>query len=101
MEPIIEILAKNIILDKRISKDVKEQFILIMNRISSLKTIAQQLYRQNSFHALYNLFHEEIQFLIEQKKFFKDKLKGNTLIIFNEYLDLQINLYNKHLLNYL
>jgi hypothetical protein len=101
MDPIIEILAKNIILDKRISKDVKEQFILIMNRISSFKTIAQQLYRQNSFHTLYNLFHEEIQFLIEQKKGFKDKLKGNTLIIFNEYLDLQINLYNKHILNYL
>ena len=97
MEPIIEILAKNIITDKQITKDQKQQFILIINRISSFEITAQQLYRQNAFHTLFNAFHEEIRFLTEQKDFFKDKLKGNILVIFNDYLDTQIKLYNHYL----
>lgn len=99
MDPLIEILAKNIILDKTIRSSQKKQFILTINRISSFKTTAEQLHRQNAFHLLFNAFNEEINFLNEQKNFFKDKLKGNTLLIFNDLIDNQIELYNHYLTN--
>ena len=97
MDPLIEILAKNIILDKTIRSTQKKNFILMINRISSFKTIAEQLHRQNAWHLLFNAFHEEIKFLNEQKNYFKDKLKGNTLLIFNDLVDDQIDLYNYYL----
>ena len=97
MDPIIEILSKNIIQDKRISRNDKEQFIFLINRISSFKTTAQQLYRQNAFHPLYNAFNEEILFLTEQKNIFAQKLTGNSQIIISEFINSLIDLYNHYL----
>jgi hypothetical protein len=97
MDPLIEILSKNIFLDKTIRSSQKKNFILVINRISSFKTTAEQLYRQNAWHLLFNAFHEEIKFLNEQKIYFKDKLKGNSLLIFNDLIDDQIELYNHYL----
>lgn len=97
MDPLIEILSKNIILDKTIKSSQKQDFILLINRISSFKTTVEQLYRQNAYHLLFNAFHEEIKFLNEQKIFYKDKLKGNVLLIFNDLIDDQIEIYNHYL----
>ena len=97
MEPSIDILSKNIILNKNYDRVIKENYILTINRISNFKTSVQQLYRQNSFHILYNMFHEEILFLHKQKEVFKNKLKGNSQIILDEYINEQIDLYNHYL----
>jgi len=97
MEPIIEILSKNIYSDKRLSRTLKNEFITVINRISNFKTIAQQLYRQDAYHALYNAFHEEILYLSNQKKYFRKKLKGNVILILEDYFDSKIELYNHYL----
>ena len=97
MDPFIEILSKNVILNKKYNRSLKENYILIINRISTFKITAQQLYRQNSFHALYNAFNEEILFLTEQKETLKKKLTGNTLLIFTDLIDNQIQIYNHYL----
>jgi hypothetical protein len=97
MDPIIEILSKNVITNKNYDRYSKENYILIINRISSFKLLAQQLYRQNAYHTLYNAFHEEIFFLTEKKNILKKKLTGNTLLIFNDFIDNQIQIYNHYM----
>jgi len=97
MEPVIEILTRNILSDRRFKGSFKKQFIYLINRMDSFKTSAQQLYRQNAFHILFNAFHEEILFLINQKKKISKLLTGNVLLIFNDLIDTKIQLYNHYL----
>ncbi len=97
MDPIIEILTKNIMADKNISGNQKQQFILTINRISSFETTVDQLLRQNSYHLLFNVYHEEIKFLENQKHFFAKILKNNVLLVFNDLIDMQIQIYNRKL----
>jgi hypothetical protein len=97
MDPIIEISLKNILLNKKINRDEKKQFILIINRLSSFETIRKQLHRQNAYHILFNALNEEILFLEEQKKFLDSKLNGNIQIFFNDFLSHQIEIYKNHI----
>lgn len=95
MDPIVEISLKNILLNKKITRDEKKQFIFIINRISSFDTIKKQLQRQNAYHILFNALNEEILFLEEQILFSNKKLNGNIQIFFNDFLSYQIKLYKE------
>jgi hypothetical protein len=97
MDPIIEISLKNILSNKKLSRNEKKQFILIINRISTFEITKNQLQRQNAYHLLFNTLNEEILFLEEQKKFSNNKLSGNIQMFFNDFLLYQINIYKKYL----
>ena len=94
---VIEILGKTINSDNKYNLKLKNEFVLTINRISNFKTISQQLHRQMAFHALFNAFVEEINFLLKQKKYFKSNLDKYIGKIMDDYLDSNINIYNHYL----
>ncbi len=97
MDPIVEISLKNILSNKKITRDDKKQFILIINRISTFEMTRKQLHGQNAYHILFNTLNEEILFLEEQKIFANSKLSGNVQIFFNDFLSCQIETYKNYL----
>ena len=97
MEPIIEILSKNIMKNKKYNQYLKNEFISTINRINVIKINVRQLYRSSDFNLLYNVLYEEILYLIKQQQFFNANLYDDVGSILSEYFDARIRLYNHYM----
>jgi hypothetical protein len=98
MEPVIEIISKNILSNNRYDKKLKNEFISTINRITLVKQKIIHLYRSMDYVILYNTLYEEIQYLDKQKKYFNQYLEPNLIDILDEYFNNRIEIYN-HCMN--
>lgn len=97
MEPILEIISKNIVYNKKYSQKLKDEYITTINRIQNIKTNIMQLYRSMDYQLLYNILYDEILYLIKQQKYFNEHLDTNVKFILDEYLSDRIQLYKDHM----
>jgi hypothetical protein len=97
MEPIIEIISKNIMANNDYNKRLKDEYISTINRLTTFKTNVSQLYRTMDYALLYNTLYDEILYLSKQKKYFNRYLNLDVKEIFNEYIDYKIELYNHYM----
>jgi hypothetical protein len=97
MEPIIEILAKNIYSNNTYNKKLKNEFITTINRISNVEIHVRQLYRTLNYLLLYNYLYEEIIYTYRQQEYFNAHLNIEIKHIFNDYLNERINIYNNYM----
>jgi len=98
MEPVIEIISKNIISNTRYNKKLKDEYVATINRLILVKPRIIQLYRSMDYIMLYNTLYEEIQYLDKQKKYFNQYLEPNIMDALNDYFDNRIKIYN-HCMN--
>ena len=98
MTPIIEILIKHIINDKNYTRTLKIEVITVINRIINFETDVKHLYKSMNFCLLYNKLNEEIIYLTNKQKYFDINLDKNINIYLQQYINEQINLYNKYII---
>lgn len=101
MEPIIEIISRNIISNYEYKPKLKNEYITMINRINNTKINIIQSYRSNNYILLYNILHEEILYLSQQQIYFNKYLKYDIGLILDEYLDDNIKQYNHYIINLL
>lgn len=97
MNPIIEIVSRNIVYNNKYNQKFKDEYVATINRIGSIKTDMLQRYRSADYVILYNRLHEEIIYLTQQKKYFSEVLDNDVNEIIQEYFDSHINLYDDHI----
>jgi hypothetical protein len=97
MNPIIEIVSRNIVYNNKYNQKFKDEYVATINRIGSIKTDMLQRYRSADYVILYNRLHEEIIYLTQQKKYFSEVLDNDVNEIIQEYFDSRINLYDDHI----
>jgi len=97
MEPIIEILSKNILKNKKYNQYLKSEYITTINRTQTLKTNVQQLYRSMDYNLLYNILYEEILYLLKQQQYFNKHLDEDVASVLSEYFDMRIKMYNHYM----
>jgi hypothetical protein len=97
MEPIIEIISKNILKNKKYNQFLKSEFITTLNRIETIKINIKQLYRNMDYNLLYNVLYEEIIYLIKQQQFFNLNLDEDVGFVLSEYFDARIKMYNHYM----
>jgi hypothetical protein len=97
MEPIIEILSKNILKNKNYNQSLKNEYITTINRIQTFKTNVQQLYRSMDYNLLYNVLHEEITYSLKQQQYFNKHLDKDVASVLSEYFDVRIQMYNHYM----
>ena len=96
MEPVIEILSKNILKNNKYNQKIKDEFVLTINRIIMIKPTVQQLFRTMDYNLLYNYLYEEILFLTKQQKYFNQHLDTDISYILSDYFDYNIKKYNHY-----
>lgn len=93
----IDYIVADILADNKYDKKLKNELISTKNRIKTLKTRVNQLYRNAYYIQLYNLLNEEIIYLSNQQTYFSEfldtKHKQN---VFN-MIEIYIKLSNIHL----
>ena len=97
MEPIIEIISKNILKNKKYNQFLKNEFITTLNRIETIKINTKQMYRNMDYNLLYNVLYEEIIYLIKQQLYFNNHLDEDIGCILSEYFDARIKMYNQYM----
>jgi len=97
MEPIIEIISKNILKNKKYNQFLKNEFITTLNRIETIKISVKQMYRSMDYNLLYNVLYEEIIHLIKQQQYFNLNLDEDVGLILSEYFDARIKMYNHYM----
>jgi hypothetical protein len=97
MEPIVEILTKNILSDNNYTRKVKEDYLLLMHRLVNSKTNIIQLYKSMDYPLLFNVLHEEILFFNERKTYFLNILDKEIGPILSDLIETQLLVYHKYL----
>ena len=97
MEPIVEILTKNILSDNNYTRKVKGDYLLLMHRLVNSKTNIIQLYKSMDYPLLFNVLHEEILFFNERKKYFLNILDKEIAPILSDLIETQLLVYQKYL----
>lgn len=97
MEPIIEIISKNIYSNSRYNQKLKDEYVGTLNRITFIEKRIEQLFRTMEYILLFNVLHEEIKYITIQKKFFSKYIDVNIYDVLEDYFDKQIMKYNHYL----
>jgi hypothetical protein len=97
MEPIIEIMTKNILKNKKYNQFLKNEYITTFNRMISVKINIIQMYRSMDYNLLYNVLYEEILYLIKQQQYFNKHLDEDVRSVLSEYFDAKIKQYNHYI----
>jgi TRAP-type uncharacterized transport system substrate-binding protein len=97
MEPIIEIVSKNIYSNSRYNQKLKDEYVGTLNRITFTDKRIEQLSRTMEYILLFNVLHEEIKYITTQKKFFSKHIDVNVYDVLEDYFDKQIKKYNHYL----
>jgi len=97
MEPIIEIISKNIMNNKKYNRRLKNEYITTINRITSSKINIAQIYRSMDYSLLYNTLLEELTYLKKQKLYFSTFLDNEIKNILNDYFDSLIKSFEYHI----
>lgn len=90
MDPIIEIIGKNIMYNNVYELGVKNEFINIINRINYIDRSIEQYRRSMDYILLYNTLNEELKYTIEKKEFFKKNLKKDIKYIMKDFMNNRI-----------
>jgi hypothetical protein len=98
MDPIIEILTKNIMNNNKYNEKLKKEFIFTINRIYAVRPNLEQMYRSMDYILLYSNLNDEILFLVKQQKYFNLYLEDNVNQVLDDFLENIIRSYN-HLMN--
>ena len=94
MEPIIEIIGKNIMKNHKYTQQNKVEYIATINRIYLTKKRIEQLYRSMEYSLLFSVLIEEINFLIKQQEYFCLVFDKNISDILDELFSIEIKYYN-------
>ena len=97
MDPIIEIISKNIVYNNKYNRKIKDEYIATINRINTRSIMIMEYYRTMNFSLLYNMLHEEILYLRKQQEYFGKYFDKNIMSVLNEYLNERIKLYSEHI----
>ena len=97
MEPIIEIISKNILYNNVYDLRIKNEFINMINRINYIDRSILQYRRSMEYILLFNTLHEELKYMIDKKKYFTVNLKKDIKYIMKDLINYRINLLKKQL----
>lgn len=98
LDPIIEIVSKNIYNSNKYSVKLKTEYISTINRINTSKIIINQYIRSMDYIMAYNTIHEEILYLNRQLEYFKIYFEPNICNFIDDYLNYIITQYNHQLI---
>ena len=98
MEPIIEITAGNIYTNNKYSSELKNEFIMTINKIITFEKIIDQSIRSMNYVLAYNYLYDMIIFLDKQLIYFKIYLENDVMEIVEDYINVQIDKYNNLML---
>ncbi len=97
MEPIIEIIGKNIMHNNMYDQKVKNEFINIINRITYIDRSIEQYRRSMDYILLYNTLNEELIYTIDRKKYLVKYLQKDIKYIIKDFMNNRINLLKKQI----
>jgi hypothetical protein len=97
MEPIIEIISKNILKNSKYNPKIKDEFVSTIDKIIMIKPVVQQLYRTMDYSLLYNFLYEQILYLIKQQQYFNNHLDDDIASVLSDYFDSNIKKYNHYM----
>lgn len=97
MEPIIEVISKNIVYNDKYNRKLKDEYIATINRIHTISIMIMELFRSMNYSLLYNMLHEEIIYLRKQQGYFSNYLDEDVMNVLNDYLNERIGLYINHI----
>lgn len=95
----MDTITRDIMTDNKYSRDIKCEYLTMMNRMDFIKKEIIQNYRSGNHIILFNRLNEEIIYLEGRKKYFNKILEGNMNIIIQSYLDDRIDIYIKLIKN--
>jgi hypothetical protein len=97
MEPIIEIISKNIVYNSKYDRRIKDEYVSTINRIYTNSITIMQLYRSMDYPLLYNRLNEEIIYLKQQQSYFNKYFDADVKYILNDFFNERIKLYETHM----
>ena len=101
MDPIFEIISKNIYLNNKYSHKLKNEFIMTINQIIAFEPIIEQYIRSMNFVMAYNALYDKIIFLNHQREYFKIHFATDVMQIVEDYINMKIDIYNHQMLTLL
>ena len=94
MEPIIEIIIKNVMYNNSYDRHTKNEFINTINRITLTEKLIEQYKRSSDYVLLFNILHEEKMYLSDRKTFFYKKFNKDIKDIVSDYIESVIGEYS-------
>lgn len=97
MDPIIEIISKNIVYNDKYNRKLKDEYIATINRIHTRSVMIMEHFRSMNYALLYNMLHDEILYLQKQQKYFNKYFDEDIMSVLNDYFNERIKLYVNHI----